>query len=105
MGTAVIRKWLILAFLVHTVLFCLPTSAAADKRPPNILFIFTDDQSCLPTIRPAARSLATHPDCQEKLAELREQTVAEFRKKDGGFVDFLPEPKNHPVSPAGEQFP
>jgi len=46
MGTAVKRKWLILTFLVRTVLFCLPTSAAADTQPPNILFIFTDDQSC-----------------------------------------------------------
>lgn len=38
-------------------------------------------------------NLAVNAGYYEKLTELRRKTVEEFRKKDGDFVDHLPEPK------------
>ena len=40
-------------------------------------------------------NLAVNPEYNEKLTELRRKAVEEFRKKDGDFVDHLPEPKVH----------
>ena len=38
-------------------------------------------------------NLAVNPEYHTKLTHLRRNAVEEFRKKDGGFVDHLPEPK------------
>jgi hypothetical protein len=38
-------------------------------------------------------NLAVNPGYAEKLIGLRQKAVEEFRKKDGDFVDHLPEPK------------
>jgi arylsulfatase A-like enzyme len=38
-------------------------------------------------------NLAVNPEYMSKLTKLRSKAVAEFRKKDGDFVDHLPEPK------------
>lgn len=38
-------------------------------------------------------NLAVNPEYRERLAQLRLKAVDEFRKKDGNFVDYLPEPK------------
>lgn len=56
---------------------------------------------------PAEReNLAVHPEYGEKLTELRHKTVAEFRNKDGDFVDYLPEPKtNRRVARPADQTP
>ena len=35
-------------------------------------------------------NLAVNPDHASVLESLRLKTLTEFRKKDGGFVDFLP---------------
>ncbi|MBT4512500.1 MAG: DUF4976 domain-containing protein, partial [Chloroflexi bacterium] len=38
-------------------------------------------------------NLAVNPEYKTKLTKLRLKAVEEFRKKDGDFVDHLPEPK------------
>lgn len=38
-------------------------------------------------------NLAVNPEYRSLLKKLREKAVAEVRKKDGAFIDFLPEPK------------
>ncbi|MBT3194557.1 MAG: sulfatase-like hydrolase/transferase [Verrucomicrobia bacterium] len=42
-------------------------------------------------------NLAVNPEYTAKLAELRDRAVEEFRKKDGDFVDHLPEPRGMPL--------
>ena len=36
-------------------------------------------------------NLAVHPEYREMLAKLRQKAEEEFRKKDGAFIDYLPE--------------
>ena len=38
-------------------------------------------------------NLAVSPEYKTKLTQLRRKAVEEFQKKDGDFVDHLPEPK------------
>ena len=42
-------------------------------------------------------NLAAKPVHRDKLNELRQRTIAEFRQKDGGFVDHLPKPRSSPA--------
>ena len=39
------------------------------------------------------KNLAVNPEYRSLLKKLREKAAAEIRKKDGEFIDFLPEPK------------
>ena len=41
-------------------------------------------------------NLAVNAEYAQKLIELRDKAVEEFRNKDGDFVDHLPEPKQAP---------
>ena len=42
-------------------------------------------------------NLAVNPEYSKLLFQMRKRTAGEFRKRDGEFIELLPEPVNHQV--------